>query len=403
MKISGGKLRKLLKCSIVFVIVVSNLTTPQKILTVSIDVVNLEGVLWDRTTDKFLKQNRQWMDNVDNFMEKLLSEDFDYRKHPRTFEHIDLAMVEMCNNFEQIADQSRGIFLRGYFCIEDDDEDFKDLLDNAPKDLKTKHEMDVRYFKTTYAIMQFLKGFRFNFDLLLRYFEQKSQSLLQDNEKFNKADINRAINACQCNTLYILLALDIIAIIVILLHTKKMLYFYFISVFMMQVISNSLKWYVLKVVIALDVIQYNMDEAKIISSFEKPQLSLHMVLMFGLLITLNDIEKSFKYLSKYMWSSGSSDTKNQRIPEPIANVSTKKQKKKTVDILENFYCPVCFELMKAPLQIYGCFNDHFICSTCLNKPILKCPMCRVDFKNQKPTRRRTSEQVLSNLLDSRSK
>ena len=143
-----------------------------------------------------------------------------------------------------------------------------------------------------------------------------------------------------------------------------------------------------------------MDTARIIIGYEKPHLVLHTVLMFGLLITLNDTEKSLKYLRQYLWSS---DTKNQRIPEPIANVSTKKQKKKTVDILENFYCPVCFELMKAPLQIYGCFNDHFICSTCLNKPILKCPMCRVDFKNQKPTRRRTSEQVLSNLLDSRSK
>ena len=125
-----------------------------------------------------------------------------------------------------------------------------------------------------------------------------------------------------------------------------------------------------------------------------------MVLMLGLLISLNDTEKALKYLSQYLWSS---DTENQRIPEPTTSVTIKtiaKDEKKMGDIVDNFNCPVCLELMERPLKIYSCTNDHFICSTCLNKPILKCPICRDDFVFQKPTRRFTSEQLLSNLLDS---
>ena len=400
MKISGEKLRKLLKYSIVIAIAVSIFIKLEKLRSFGHDIDALNGVLWKRNADQFLKECRRTFDSIDRFMEQVL--DMDNKQHRKNFEKAiwiastDVQLADMCSYFETIADFSRAIFLRGYFSIEDDDEEFKNLLENAPHDLKEQHEMDVRYnSRTTYAIMQFLKDFRFKLDLFLRMFEQKSKSLLHDDDKFYKAETNLTINEYQCTIFCLLFALDVIAIIAILRHTKKMLYFYFLSVFMIELINIGLKWWLLRVVISYDVIQYKMDKAKILFSFEKPQLVLHIVLMFGLLITLNDTEKSLEYLSQYLWPS---DTKNQRIPEPITSVT--KAEKKTQDIFENFICPVCFELMKAPLKIYSCRNDHFICSTCLNKPIIKCPICRDEFKIQKPTRRRSSEQLLSNLLDS---
>ena len=145
MKFSGVNLRKILKYSIIFAIVVSNLLPAQKLLNVAKRIGYVHGVLWKRNGDKFLKINRVTLDYVDNFMEPILDEDLDYKKHPRLFESIDVQLVDWCNYFEKIADYSRAIFLDGYFCIEDDDEEFKNLLNNAPQDLKKQHEMSVRY------------------------------------------------------------------------------------------------------------------------------------------------------------------------------------------------------------------------------------------------------------------
>ena len=234
MKISGEKLRKHLKYSIVFAIVVSILITTQKLHSFVHDMNAISSVLWNRNADKlpkeflkeYLKESRLAQDSIDKFsdMEQLLPIDYDF----------DVQLVDMCNYFEKIADYSRAIFLRGYFCIEDDDEEFKNLLNNTPQDfLKRQHEikMNVRYFKISHATMQFINDIHFNFDRFLIMFEQKSKSLVQDNEKFDKASINLAIIEYQCSILCTLLALDIIAIIVIFRHTKKMLYFYFLSIF----------------------------------------------------------------------------------------------------------------------------------------------------------------------------
>merc|ERR1711860_211756 len=57
----------------------------------------------------------------------------------------------------------------------------------------------------------------------------------------------------------------------------------------------------------------------------------------------------------------------------------------TEDLLSEFDCPVCFELMSAPKRIFSCSNDHYICSLCLTDPkIMICPQCREDFKVLKP-------------------
>ena len=64
--------------------------------------------------------------------------------------------------------------------------------------------------------------------------------------------------------------------------------------------------------------------------------------------------------------------------------------------LKIFECPVCFEVMKSPRRIFGCSNDHFICSECLKSSCIKCcPICREDYETNKPQRRFKSEDLLA--------
>ena len=71
---------------------------------------------------------------------------------------------------------------------------------------------------------------------------------------------------------------------------------------------------------------------------------------------------------------------------------------KTSDLLLEFECPICSEEMVEPLQIFGCSNDHFLCSECLENPGLKsCPICREDFTVHKPTRRHAAEKLRQTL------
>ena len=68
--------------------------------------------------------------------------------------------------------------------------------------------------------------------------------------------------------------------------------------------------------------------------------------------------------------------------------------------LEHFECPVCMEVMEAPLQIFSCTNGHLICSECLKSGSLTaCPMCREDFKKFVPKRRPKMEELLVLIQD----
>ena len=61
-----------------------------------------------------------------------------------------------------------------------------------------------------------------------------------------------------------------------------------------------------------------------------------------------------------------------------------------------FECPVCFEIMKSPRRIFGCSNDHFICSECLKSSSIQCcPICREDYETNQPRRRFKSEDLLA--------
>ena len=72
---------------------------------------------------------------------------------------------------------------------------------------------------------------------------------------------------------------------------------------------------------------------------------------------------------------------------------------KNGQLINEFECPVCAEIMVAPLQIFACSNDHFICSLCKMQPQIKeCPLCREDFR-KKPQRRLASERHLQILIE----
>ena len=71
----------------------------------------------------------------------------------------------------------------------------------------------------------------------------------------------------------------------------------------------------------------------------------------------------------------------------------------------DFVCPGCQMVMKSPLKIYSCTNDHHLfCSQCLEQGlILKClnTLCHEDFTVHIPHRRLTSERLVTCLLETK--
>merc|ERR1712170_34397 len=59
---------------------------------------------------------------------------------------------------------------------------------------------------------------------------------------------------------------------------------------------------------------------------------------------------------------------------------------------KEFECPICYEDMKAPLQIFACSSDHYFCSECLSTPLERCSLCREDFSEHPPERRHAAEK-----------
>ena len=85
-------------------------------------------------------------------------------------------------------------------------------------------------------------------------------------------------------------------------------------------------------------------------------------------------------------------SKEHNLPSSIV------KKSKAERLREEFECPICQEDMRRPLQIFGCTNDHLLCSECLKDPRLKaCPICREDFASNRPQRRTTTEKLVENL------
>ena len=116
------------------------------------------------------------------------------------------------------------------------------------------------------------------------------------------------------------------------------------------------------------------------------------------LIKINDVVKKVRKLKITLENEDIEEPPTEEIPEVEAeevNMNDNHQTK-----LEYFECPVCMEVMEAPLQIFSCTNGHLICSDCLKSGSLTaCPMCREDFKKFVPKRRPKMEELLVLILD----
>ena len=109
-------------------------------------------------------------------------------------------------------------------------------------------------------------------------------------------------------------------------------------------------------------------------------------------------------ISKYLNKNSNMQNKNKKdknerqkkvrdrdiYKEFISHMLQPKKDTKSLDLPsleEDYECPVCFEYMCPPRNIYSCHNGHLLCSVCLSCPKIKtCPLCRDDFAVRKPIR-----------------
>lgn len=53
------------------------------------------------------------------------------------------------------------------------------------------------------------------------------------------------------------------------------------------------------------------------------------------------------------------------------------------DAKQDFECPICFEEMKPPTEIWQCDSGHTLCGNCKNQPLVKnCPTCSEDIRGR---------------------
>ena len=203
----------------------------------------------------------------------------------------------------------------------------------------------------------------------------------------------------------------------------------------------------------LAVIAKNMDIFKIIIDLAQPEISSLILALqteqitmvrqlvekmpsqklFEVKVTLNRLCEIIEELkpnnvrkSRKQTLQGNKDVYKELIVNTLkARESKPIENNAAEQIEEEFECIVCYLLMEAPKQIFGCSRDHQICSNCLlncteclSKPSSeKCPNCisekniyrnptcshcREDFYETKPGRRYTTEDHLAKLLGQRS-
>ena len=128
------------------------------------------------------------------------------------------------------------------------------------------------------------------------------------------------------------------------------------------------------------------------------QIEYEMLVDFWKMCTTQKLtkqERSFQERKKRVLEQCTRGKSEENIEE------NKVPKKALSNEVKEFKCPVCMEVMEAPLQIYGCSNDHLICSNCV-KCVNACPICRSSFRTQKPKRRFQCESLLTLILQKES-
>ena len=128
------------------------------------------------------------------------------------------------------------------------------------------------------------------------------------------------------------------------------------------------------------------------------QIEYEMLIDFWKMCTTQKLtkrERLFQKRKKHLEQCTESKKSEEHFEE------TKVPNKALSKEVKEFKCPVCMEVMEAPMQIYGCSNDHLICSNCV-KCVNACPICRLSFRTQKPKRRFQCESLLSLILQKES-
>jgi len=95
---------------------------------------------------------------------------------------------------------------------------------------------------------------------------------------------------------------------------------------------------------------------------------------------LGDLENSYK---KEHAQATDQATHKMKTVQPNLSFDVKEEKP-TDDIGKELECPVCFNQMRPPTQIWQCGQGHAICETCKTNPKLNntCPNCRKKIPNR---------------------
>ena len=80
--------------------------------------------------------------------------------------------------------------------------------------------------------------------------------------------------------------------------------------------------------------------------------------------------------------------------------ATKVSKSTDQEILNDFKCTQCSKIMKTPLKIFACSNDHYICSGCVDQTAAAtfCADCGENFYTAPPQRRIGAEKIIESLI-----
>ena len=357
-----------------------------------------------------------------------LSKESDIAKTNRmlknALELMDIAIVSLSWSVQK----TKAIFLSGYFILEEEDKEFVKMVDDTLMETDKEFES----VKASKVYPQFLKSLK---GKTVKFFGQmfrKFNSLLESQKKWDKVFINMMISAYVMVDLTVNFILCLIAIYATIAKTPRSLKTYLICTLLTEFFDLFLKWSLINCELVDDIVKYQMDTKKILISFPDLPWIHYVVLTIEFLYQI-DLDKLRNLMAKLrenfksyfvtcvdfttscfqmlvLWFKNGLNQikswfKRPRHPEPerpevLAEPKTKPSGSGTATFpMDIFDCPVCFEQMKAPLKIFGCSNDHYICSECLKSPRIKCcPICREDYKTMKPQRRYRSEHILAALI-----
>jgi len=125
-------------------------------------------------------------------------------------------------------------------------------------------------------------------------------------------------------------------------------------------------------------VAHEIETSSLIKKIEELQLSL------------KGVQKKHQVAVAF-WESEIRDIKKQLNSSSLAGRGL------TKSLEREFDCPVCYEVMGPPRQIFQCVNGHLICNICKNHPTVRvCPCCRISVTNSQFSRNLPMERLARN-------